>query len=174
MDINLRLPFYLRQAGLNIERMCYSVNNAGIWSGIILLAYAATILYQSLTLDYSTRLGPGPGFFPLWLSAILIILIIAYIWDSFKSNTVKLSDILPPDKRARDNILLTLGGLFVFPLIVEFLGFIVSGSILLFIMCIREFKWYTSLGMAIGISCLLFFVFQSLLGVTLPVNEFGW
>lgn len=150
------------------------MNNAGVWAGMVLLAYAATILYQSLSLDYATRLGPGPGFFPLWLSVILILLTIAYIWDSVKGEVTRMSDILPKDKRARDNILLTLGGLFVFPLVVEFLGFIVSGSILLFIMCIREFKWYTSLGMAIGISCLLFFVFQSLLGVTLPVNEFGW
>lgn len=156
------------------ERMCYGVKNAGFWAGICLLAFAAIIFSQSLDLDYATRLGPGPGFFPLWLSGILAVFSLCYIWDSVKHEGVAIKDILPKDKAARQSILLTIGGVVIFPLVVEFLGFIISGSILLFIMFMREYKWYTALGISVGASLLLFFVFQSLLGVTLPVNEFGW
>ncbi len=149
------------------------MKKAGVWAGIILLVYAITIFYQSLALDYSTRLGPGPGFFPLWLSGILIILTLFYIIDSVKQDVVAITDILPGGQ-ARKNILSTLAGLIVFPVIVPFLGFVISASILLFIMFVRDYKWYTALGISVGLSVLLLVVFQSLLGVSLPVNEFGW
>lgn len=149
------------------------MKKAGVWAGVILLVYAATIFYQSLSMDYTTRLGPGPGFFPLWLSGILIIFTLFYIIDSAKKDIVLITDILPRGQ-ARWNILLTVTGLIVFPIIVSFFGFVVSASILLFIMFVRDYKWYTALGISVALSVLILVVFQSLLGVSLPVNDFGW
>jgi putative tricarboxylic transport membrane protein len=155
------------------ERMCHGVNNAGVWAGIVILVYAITIFYQSFSLDYSTRLGPGPGFFPRWLSGGLIALTLMYIWDSAKNTIISSSDLWPKG-RALGTILSMLGGLVIFTTIVDYSGFVIAGSILLFAMFIRDYKWYTALGASVAIAVLLLFVFQSLLGVTLPVNEFGW
>lgn len=155
------------------ERMCHGVNNAGVWAGIVILVYAITIFYQSFSLDYSTRLGPGPGFFPRWLSGGLIVLTLMYIWDSAKNTIISSSDLWPKG-RALGTILSMLGGLVIFTTIVDYSGFVIAGSILLFAMFIRDYKWYTALGASVAIAVLLLFVFQSLLGVTLPVNEFGW
>ncbi|MDU4962413.1 MAG: tripartite tricarboxylate transporter TctB family protein [Sporomusaceae bacterium] len=150
------------------------MRNAGIWAGLAILGFAAVIFSQSLELDYSTRLGPGPGFFPLWLSGILIVLAICYLWSSFKREVIDIGDILPRDTAARRDILMTVCGVVIFPLVVDDLGFVISGSILLFIMFMRAYKWYMALGISVATSLLLFFIFQSLLGVSLPVNEFGW
>lgn len=150
------------------------VSNAGVWAGVVILGFAAVIFSQSLDLDYSTRLGPGPGFFPLWLSGLLIVLSLCYLWSSVKQKVIDVRDLLPPNPVARRNILLTICGVVIFPLVVDDLGFVVSGSILLFIMFMREYKWYLAVGISVATSLLLFFIFQSLLGVSLPVNEFGW
>jgi len=153
--------------------MCYGVSNAGIWAGSIILLYAIIIFYQSFSLDYSTRLGPGPGFFPRWLSGGLILLTLMYIWDCAKNNKVSTSELWPKG-RALGTILSMLGGLVVFTVIVNTTGFVIAGSILLFAMFIRDYKWYYALSASVAIAVLFLFVFQSLLGVSLPVNEFGW
>lgn len=149
------------------------MKKAGVWAGIITLIYAIIIFHESLSLDYSTKLGPGPGFFPLWLSGILIVLTLFYIVDAFRHDEIKVSEILPGGKAGK-SIISTVSGLIVFPIVVPYLGFVISGTILQFIMFIRDFKWYVSLGISVAVSIILFFVFQTLLGVTLPVNDFGW
>lgn len=149
------------------------MSNAGVWAGFVILAYAVIIFYQSLTLDYSTRLGPGPGFFPRWLSGGLIVLSLFYIGESIKHGSVLAQELWPKGK-ALKTILSMLGGLVIFTVIVESTGFVIAGTILLFSMFIHDYKWYTALGASVIISAALLFVFQSLLGVTLPVNEFGW
>lgn len=149
------------------------MKKAGVWAGVILLVYAVTIFYQSLSLDYSTRLGPGPGFFPLWLSGILTVLALVYIFEAFKKDTVLLSDILPGGQAGK-SILATLAGLILFPAVVSILGFVISSAMLLFIMFVRDYKWYTALGISVGLSLVLLVVFQSPLGVSLPVNDYGW
>lgn len=149
------------------------MKKAGVWAGIITLVYAIIIFQQSLSLEYSTRLGPGPGFFPLWLSGILIVLTLCYIVDSIRHDVIKVSEILPGGK-ASQNIVSTVAGLILFPIVVSYLGFVISATMLQFIMFVRDFKWYTALGISVSISVMLLVVFQSLLGVSLPVNDFGW
>lgn len=151
----------------------YVLNNAGVWAGGSILVYAVIIFYQSFSLDYSNQLGPGPGFFPRWLSGCLIILACLYIGHSAKNKLVSASDIWPKGK-ARGSILTMLAGLVAFTLIVNTTGFVIAGSILLFTMFSRDYRWYRALIASLAISVLLFIVFQSLLGVSLPVNEFGW
>ena len=149
------------------------MKKAGVWAGIITLIYAITIFQQSLSLEYSTRLGPGPGFFPLWLSGILIVLTLLYIVDSLRHDMVKVSEILPGGSASK-SILATVTGLILFPIVVPYLGFVISATLLQFIMFIRDFKWYTALSISLAVSVIILLVFQSLLGVSLPVNDFGW
>lgn len=149
------------------------MRNAGVWSGSIVLVFATVIFYQALSLDYSTPLGPGPGFFPRWLGGLLIILALAYIWDSIKNEVIPLAELFPRGK-ALENIVATLLGMVLFLVVVSFTGFVVAGTMLLFIMLRPEYRWYKALGISLGISLLLLIVFQSILGVPLPVNDFGW
>ena len=150
------------------------MRNAGVLSGSLVLLFAAMIFYQALSLDYSTPLGPGPGFFPRWLSGLLFILSILYIGESVRHNEIPLADLLPKDRRALGNIASTLLGMVLFMSAVLFTGFIIATTMLLFVMFRRDYRWPTALGISFGISVLLLLVFQTMLGVPLPVNEFGW
>lgn len=149
------------------------IKNAGIWAGIILLAFSGVLFQQSLALDYYNMLGPGPGFLPRWLSGLLAAVALCYLWDSLKNNVVTLGDLVP-DHHAIPDIALMLTGLCLFALSVETIGFVLASSQLLFLMTVRKFRWYLALPSAIAISIVLLLAFQKLLGVFLPVNDFGW
>jgi putative tricarboxylic transport membrane protein len=149
------------------------MKNAGVYVGIVLLIYSVVMVWQSLTLDYYTAFGPGPGFFPLWVSILLLVLSILYLWESIKKEVILLSKIIPKGKDLR-KILAVLGSVVLFMILVNFTGFVISGSILLFLLFMKEYKWYQGIAMSISISILLFYIFNTLLNVPLPANAFGW
>lgn len=147
--------------------------NAGVWAGIFLLVYCGIMFFQSLSLDYANQLGPGPGFMPLWLSGIFTVIVLMYIGESVKNGAISISEIFPRGSALRD-ILWMIGGLCVFALVVEYIGFSAAGSMLVFVMTMHKYKWYYALPASIAVSAFVLFIFQTLLGVPLPVNEFGW
>jgi putative tricarboxylic transport membrane protein len=149
------------------------MKNAGLYVGFVLLIYSVVMVWQSLTLDYYTAFGPGPGFFPLWISILLLVLSILYLWESTKKEIILLSKILPKGKDLR-KILAVLGSVVLFMILVNFTGFVIAGSLLLFLLFIKEYKWYQGIALSISISILLFYIFNTLLNVPLPANAFGW
>jgi putative tricarboxylic transport membrane protein len=149
------------------------MKNAGVYVGIVLLIYSVIMIWQSLTLDYYTAFGPGPGFFPLWISILLLVLSLLYLWESAKKDIILLSTIIPKGKDLR-KILAVLGSVIIFMILVNFVGFVISGSILLFLLFMKEYKWYQGMVMSISISILLFYIFKTLLNVPLPANVLGW
>src|SRR5262245_48121649 len=48
-------------------------------TGLVLLPIAAFLGYQAAQLTYSSPMGPGPGFFPIWLCGLLGLLAVALI-----------------------------------------------------------------------------------------------
>ena len=62
-------------------------------TGIVLLLLALFIAFESLQLKYYSSLGPGPGFFPLWLSILLAVLAVIMVLKA----TLGKSDPMPAD-----------------------------------------------------------------------------
>ncbi|NTZ16537.1 hypothetical protein EXW96_02790 [Paenibacillus sp. JMULE4] len=71
------------------------LKNAGFVIGIVILLFASLILWQSLSLDYYSELGPGPGLLPLWLSAVLMVLSLLFMMKSLKKSIILFPEILP-------------------------------------------------------------------------------
>lgn len=147
--------------------------NAGVWVGGIVVLFALVIFIQSFSLKYYTKFGPGPGLFPIWLSGILLLIGIAYIWHSIKKEVITWADILPKG-REMGNVLSVIVAVAIFMLLVNVTGFIIASTVLLFTLLRREYKWYTGLGISSGVSIVLFLVFKSFFTIPLPVNMFGW
>jgi putative tricarboxylic transport membrane protein len=150
------------------------MGNAGVWAGIVVFAYGLVMFVKSLSLGFYSEYGPAPGFFPRWLSGLLIILSLLYIWESIKKHEFFTSEMFPKDKKALYGIVSTIGGLLLFAIAVPLLGFVVPCSVFIFVMLIRDYKWYKAMTASVLASLLLMYVFQSLLGVSLPVNSLGF
>ena len=148
------------------------MRNAGIWAAIVTIIFSSVFLYQSTKVDYEGPLGFGPGFFPFWLSIILLGLSVVYLVISVKEN-IDLSELFPKGKSGQDFliILLSMG---VFILLLEKTGFVIAGAICLILLLFRTFKWYYTLSLSVGITMIIFFIFAKALAIPLPVNAFGW
>jgi putative tricarboxylic transport membrane protein len=144
----------------------------GVWAGICLLIFSLVFFTQSLAFPYSITGEPGPGFFPVWLSGILLVLSLLYIYQSIKSKD---SDGEPmPKGKPLKNIVCILSYMILYLMLVSFLGFILASTMFLFVLLCRDYKWYFNLGISAGASIFLFLLFNSVLHVSLPVNGFGW
>lgn len=150
-----------------------SKQNAGVWVGLIILIFSSFIFIQAINLDYFNKYGPGPGLFPIWLSGMLIVLSIIYIWLSIKKDIYFFSKIIPKGK-SFGNILSVILALLIFMVIINFTGFIIASTVLLFILLSREYKWYWALGVSIFTSIILFLIFKVFFAIPLPVSMFGW
>lgn len=146
--------------------------NAGVWAGIVILLISLVILFQSFEHPYSSELGPGPGFFPVWLSGILLVLSLFYMNESINGENAGREPM--PKGESLKKILFILTSLIIFVILLPFVGFILAGTIFLFILLFRHYKWYTNVSISFGISLFLFWLFGSVLSVSLPVNGFGW
>jgi len=51
-------------------------------ASVVVLGLAAFLVREALQLRYYTPLGPGPGFFPFWLSILLAGLAVAMFWQA--------------------------------------------------------------------------------------------
>ena len=149
------------------------MQNLGVWVGIILLIYASGMFWQALSLKYYTQFGPGPGLFPLWLSGNLIAITLLFIWQSVKKDAFQFR-VLFPNKKAIGNVVSLWGSIILFMVMLNFTGFTIASSVLLFTLFIRGYNWPWALGLSIGVSVFLFLTFDKAFGIPLPVNALGW
>jgi putative tricarboxylic transport membrane protein len=142
----------------------------GLCLGFLFLTVSGILFWQSLSLTYSSDLGPGPGLFPRWLSAALMLLSLLYIAGSVRGERIMWSEVMPKGKDLR-NVGMVLVAVLIFILLLSPLGFIMSGSIMLVILLIRSYKWYWTCAIAVGTSLFLYFVFSTGLDVPLPTGD---
>ena len=147
-------------------------NKTGIIGGFSVMLLAIVFFVYSLMYPYRGEdIGPGPGFLPLWLSGILFILSLAYLYVAFKGE----DSVEPmPDRQGRKNIVFILLCMVAFLVMLPLAGFVVASTVFLFVLFIKSYKWYIALATALGSSVFLFVLFNNFLQVNLPVNMFGF
>ena len=145
-------------------------------TGIVVLLFSLLLMEGSRRLPPSATFGPGAGFLPFWLGALLAILSIILVIGASRQPAVPVEKSVFPKGR----VLLTLGaviaGLTVYILTLEILGFLVGTALLTAFLLgfVEREKWSTTLLVAVLNSAGLYLVFQVLLGVNLPANRFGF
>ncbi|MCM3791196.1 tripartite tricarboxylate transporter TctB family protein [Domibacillus indicus] len=149
------------------------MKNLSFYVGLFFLVFAGIIFWQSLSLDYYSEYGPGPGFLPTWTSGIIIVLSLIYLFLAFKKERILFENVLPKGA-GLVSLLASMGSLLLFIVIVPYAGFLLSSILTLSLLFSRGYKWYWGLGMSTVVACVVFWVFGSLLGIPLPVNKYGW
>ena len=138
----------------------------------VLLLVFAFFAFESLRLSLRDALGPGPGFFPFWLSvaggllAVILLVQVARGRADFETHTLKFE--LRP-------VALVLGGLVVATALLDVAGF--QLSMLLFnafvLVALGVRNWIVIAIFAAAGSFGVYHVFYDLLQVQLPEGIFG-
>lgn len=115
--------------------------------------------------------GPGGGFWPFWLSAVMLICCLWTIWNWYKrTSPPSQSDEPFLDSYGRKMVVMVGGGLIAFLGLVHLLGF--YGAIPLFILYYMVFlgrhSWVQSLSIAVAVPVVSFFFFDVAMRIVLP------
>jgi len=144
-------------------------------TSIILLSAALFLASESLKLRYYTPLGPGPGFFPLWLAALLAVLALAMFWQA----TFRGAEPMPPDFFADRHGYLRIGAIMASLIaiigLMEPVGFcLVMLAFYVFLLLVlgRQHPVITA-AVALAGSFGMYYVFVHWLRVPLPMGIFG-
>jgi hypothetical protein len=149
------------------------LKNYGVYLGIVLLLFSGFVFWLSLSLEYYGPYGAGPGLLPRWLSGILGVLSIVYIFSSLFKVKIYFKDVLPKGKTLI-RLGSIIGAIFLFIVVSPYTGFNIASIIVLMILLLPEYKWYSALGISTTVTVILFLGFNTLLKIPLPVNIWGW
>ena len=143
-------------------------------TGIVFLLIAAFLGYHALNLRYYTPLGPGPGFFPVWLCGLLALLAVALVVQARFAAAEPLPEDFFAPRSGYLRILVVLIGLFAIPALMPTFGFRLT--MLAFYLVLLTFLGRRNpieiVVLALAGSFGAFYVFQ-LLSQPLPVGVFG-
>lgn len=151
----------MRKANLIFSALCAV---AGI--GIIAIASG----YPTAA-DYGTGV-PGPGLWPIAISIVLLACTALLIFKSMKMKPHEDTKVELWSEGTR-RVYITMAILFVYLMVLEFLGFIIATAILEFGLIqwfAKKKPWVTAI-IAIAITLVIYCVFQFVLNV--PVGSFG-
>lgn len=156
------------------------MTRADIVAGLLLAAFFGAALWEGSTFQYGAEFAPGPGFAPVWLSAIgivLSLLIVVFGWRVRRrpGHSPK-SD---PDALDRSGLLrvgATVGGLVAMLAIVPWLGLL--PSILAFLLYltigVQRLTVATGIGASVVTVAFVYVVFVRLLDVPVPHGPLGF
>jgi len=145
-------------------------------TGVVVLLFSILLMEGSRRMPPSATFGPGAGFLPFWLGALLALLSILLIVSAFWRPVVPAKKPLFPSGSTLLSLGAVIAGLTVYILTLEMLGFLVGTGLLTAYLLgfVEREKWYTTILVAVLNSAGLYLVFQVLLGVNLPANRFGF
>ena len=144
--------------------------------GAAFLLFAVAVFFKAQGLRYFTSIGPGPGFFPIWLSVLLAFLAVLLVVRSTMESGAPLEpDFIPTRSGAlrMGAVLLSLVGVI---LLFDWLGFSVTMFfVLLFlIISLGRHRIVTCLAVALIGSFGVGYVFENFLHVPLPQGALGF
>jgi putative tricarboxylic transport membrane protein len=133
-------------------------------------AFSAFVVWESWNLEYYTSLGPGAGFFPLWLGAAMGGLSLTWLVQISSRKGRPKEGIFLPERGGMVRLLSVLGAMVAATLLMDLLGFQVAMFLLLFFLLLipgRQTIWLTLVVALLG-SVGIYRLFGSYLDVQFP------
>lgn len=141
--------------------------NAGLWFGVGFLAFSILFFKMSFDLPYQSKLGAGPGMYPRWLSGLSIVVALIYIWQSCSIQVFRVGDCFP-GRQALLNVATIFFSCLAFLFLLNTVGFIIAGSVLMFITFVRNYRLLPALALSVGITLICYLIFKVCFSVPLP------
>jgi putative tricarboxylic transport membrane protein len=146
---------------------------AGSSAALGLLALFALIASAGMEIGSVTQ--PGPGFFPLVLSAALVLVALALLVNAFRSGGAAPEATMPPERTAPWKLLASVGTFAVYIALFERLGFVVAtaGFLSFLFGALARYRWPVAVGAGVALTIAAYLVFNTWLQVRLPHGVLG-
>ena len=156
------------------------MTRADFYGGLILSLFFGAALWEATTFQYGAEFSPGPGFAPVWLSAIglcVSLLVAFHGLRLMRSGAAEANTEAPRlEKWGSLRVALTLLGLAVMIFLVPWLG--LTLAILVFLLyltlVVQRHSVVIGVGFSLGTVVFFYFVFVYLLTVPVPKGPLGF
>jgi putative tricarboxylic transport membrane protein len=140
-------------------------NAKDFWTGVIYIAVGSAALFLSRDFGMGTAVKMGPAYFPTILSGILIAIGSISVIRSFLKPGTAIGTF------AAKGLLMVIAATVLFGLIVRGAGTVIALPLLIFISAYAStrFSWRYTLALAVGVTVFCILIFQTALGVPLPI-----
>jgi putative tricarboxylic transport membrane protein len=141
----------------------------------LLLCLGAYVMAAAVQMQYYTPLGPGPGFFPFWLGAMLTVATLVWAGKLYLERATPLDEGVIPDRAARYRLLFVLAALVAYILLLDLFGFRIT--MLAFLLTVLYGPGRQSLLLSVIIAAVgsfgMYYLFHDLLGLHVPFASIG-
>jgi putative tricarboxylic transport membrane protein len=139
-------------------------------SGLFWFLFSVFVSFESYRLGLGAVNQPGPGFFFFWTGIAVAILSLVVILRSFGTQVPEEEKEAPTGKRTTPKVILVLVALFLYAVLMEWLGFLIV-TLLLFIFLlgvIEKKKWWFAILVSLTVTVLAYLLFEVGLQSQLP------
>jgi putative tricarboxylic transport membrane protein len=144
-------------------------------SALCLGAFGIYVISVAAKLAYVSEVGPGPGFFPLWLGIGLVVFAGCLIFSS-RSPAANPEKSKSPVWRTAGRALTGWSALMVAIALLDRIGFLLSFIVLtiFLVMVLDRRPALLAVGVGIGLAVAFQLIFVAALDVPLPKNFWGF
>ena len=143
-------------------------------SGAVLLVFGVAFAVGAGRYPYSTPNGPGSGFLPLWLGAVMVVLATMLLVQATRSTDPGPAWL--PGGRALWRLIAVIVGTALFIALMPIVG-MTLGTALFLVGLLRFLEghgWVVTLGVAVATAAANWLVFARWLSVPFPVGILGF
>ena len=123
---------------------------------------------------YSSSTGPGSGFLPVWLGAVMAALALLLVLSARRPATVPEARWLP-EGRGLTRLVVVVAAIAVFIVVMDVVGMILGSALFLLgvLRFLERYSWPVAVAIAVGVSGLIYGVFTYWLQVPFPTSPLG-
>jgi putative tricarboxylic transport membrane protein len=139
-------------------------------SGLFWFLFSVFVSFESYRLGLGSVYQPGPGFFFFWTGIAVAVLSLVVILRSFGTQAPEEEKEAPTGKRTATKVIFVLVALFLYALLMEWLGFLIV-TLLLFIFLlsvIEKKKWWFAILVGLAVTVAAYLLFEVGLQSQLP------
>ena len=145
-----------------------------MWNRVIaaiIVLFAITYMAESLRIPRGTIAQPGPGFFPILVSLLLISVAICFMVSAIKAPRSHQERLQAPARRRVISVIAALCG---FCLLLPVAGYPLAAFALVGVMLWQlGASWAGVISISLASAAVSYYVFTAILGVPLPGGIFG-
>ncbi len=152
------------------------MKRAQLVGGLIFLAGSVYVVVEALGMKYYDAIGPGAGFFPLWLGIILGVLSLGCLVQAWRDMGGDPKEHFLPDRHGMTHVAIIVVALVLFVVLLNPIGFRLAmlGFLLFMLTVLGRQKLPITVAIAVLGSFGSYYAFNHWLGVPLPSASVEW
>jgi putative tricarboxylic transport membrane protein len=151
-------------------------NNGHLAAGAVLAGFGIYVISVAAQLPYVSEVGPGPGFFPLWLGIGLLLFATGLMFGSLRSSANETAAESRSEQRVATRSLAGWFAVMIAIALLRWVGFVLSFIVLTIFLIVALERRPVSVAIAVGLGLAVAFhvIFTVALNVTIPKAVWGF